>query len=216
MRFSRRALLVLGLFSAAAHAQCPVGHDAMGERLFSHGGTSYKAQLCWNPRGDASVAGGSLRVTVYQGEHRAAEASFPVDVEGEVKGIHFDRASYVLSARAPTFPVLVDARLRGVAFDQYSTDLWLLTLDSGKLKQVLVQNVVWDSWATQCQTDCVETSKSKTVLIIAPQKSAQGMSDLKLRTRGSSTPYGQDAKQAQLTDKTTHYVFNGEVYTAQD
>ncbi len=213
---AQAAIVACAALGTAAYAQCPEQHEPVGDQLFNQNGAAYRVQMCWNPRGDASVAGGSLRVTAYQGERRAAEASFPIDVEGQVKVIRFDRANYALSAKAPTIAVLVEARLRGATFDQQSTDLWLITLDKGQLKRVLVQNVAWDSWGTQCEPDCADTSKSKTVIIIAPQKSAQGMSDLKLRTRGTSTPYGKSDAAAQVTDKTTRYVFNGEIYTAQD
>jgi frataxin-like iron-binding protein CyaY len=200
------------LAGAAVHAQCPDKHEAVGERLFNQGGAAFKVQLCWNPQGDSSVAGGTLRVMAYQGERLAAEASFPVDVEGQVRAIKFDRANYPINAKMPTFPVLVEARSRGATFDQYTTDLWLITLDAGKLKKVFAQNVAWESWGTQCEPDCIETTKSKTVVIVAPEKSAQGLSDLKLRARGKTTPYGKDEKAAVATDETTRYVFTGEQY----
>jgi len=206
----------LALLGGVAQADCAPPLEARGERLFNQNGTAYRAQLCWNPQGDATVAGGNLAVTVWQGERQVAQATFPVDIEGSVRDIRFDRANYALSAKAPTFPVLVDARLRGVTFDQYSTDLWLLTLDGGQLKRVLVQNVAWEAWGTQCEPDCIDTSKSKTVVVIGTQKSPQGMSELRMRTRGSTTPYGKDGKAAQPIDSTTRYVFNGTSYEARD
>jgi hypothetical protein len=109
----------------------------------------------------------------------------------------------------------VEARAHGATFDQYTTDLWLITLDAGKLKKVFAQNVAWESWGTQCEPDCIDTTKTKTVVIIAPEKSAQGLSDLKLRTRGKTTPYGQSEKSAEPTDQTTRFVFNGELYEAK-
>lgn len=210
-----RLLLVFlpGLVGQVAAAQCPPQHEAVDERSFIHAGTQYTVRLCRNPEGDA---GGSLQALVLQDGRSVVQASFPVDVEGEVRAIRFDGASYALSAQAPTFAVLVEARLRGATFDQYSTDLWLLALDAGRLKRVLVQNVAWEAWGTQCEPDCIDTTRSKTLVVVAPQKSPQGMIDLRLRTRGTSTPHGKGREAAKAMDQTTRYVFDGEAYQAQE
>lgn len=210
----RAAAAAFAAAAALAHAQCPDKHEAVGERLFNQAGAAYKVLLCWNPQGDPSVAGGSLRVMAYQGDRLAAETTVPVDVEGQVRAIKFDRANYPIHAKTPSFPVLVEARSRGATFDQYTTDLWLFTLEGAQLKKVFAQNVAWESWGTQCEPDCIDTTKNKTVVIIAPEKSPQGLHDLKLRTRGKTTPYGQGEKAAEATDKTTRYVFTGEQYEA--
>ncbi|RZL33727.1 MAG: hypothetical protein EOP35_17205 [Rubrivivax sp.] len=151
---------MLLLPAAAAQAECNPPLEARAERLLNQGGAAYRAQLYWNPQGDATVAGGSLAVTVWQGERQVAQA--------------------------------------------------------GQLRRVLVQNVAWESWGTKCEPDCADTSKNKSVIVIAAQKSPQGMSDLRVRTRGSSTPYGKDDKAAQSVDSTTRYVFNGTAYEARD
>jgi hypothetical protein len=208
------AALLPGAWTAAvAAAQCPPMHDIVDDRASDHAGTPYTVTLCSNPQGDAS---GSLQVLVYQGERLAGQAGVPVDVEGEVRAIRFDGASYALSAKAPTFPVLVEARLRGATFDQYSTDLWLFTLDAGRLKRVLAQNVAWQAWGMQCEPDCIDTTRGKTVVIVVPQKSPDGMSDLRLRTRGTSTPHGKGNKASKAIDQTSHYMFDGQAYRLRD
>ncbi|MCY4747100.1 hypothetical protein NYO99_19155 [Pelomonas sp. UHG3] len=207
---------MLALLGSAAHAGCAPPQEPKGERLFMQNGAAFRAQLCWHPQGDVGAAGGRLAVTVWRGEQRVAQVSFPVDIEGTVRDIRFDRANYALSAQAASFGVLVDTRLRGAGFDQYSTDLWLLVLDGGQLARVLVQNMAWEAWGTQCEPDCIDTSKTKSIVVIGAQKSPQGMSELRVRTRGWTTPYGQGSQAAQRVDGTTRYVFNGAVYEAKD
>ncbi|WP_266168751.1 hypothetical protein [Dyella subtropica] len=201
--------VVLAASASLAHAQCPAKHEAMGERLFKQGGASYRVQLCWNLQG---FTGGSLLVQAYQGEQLVAETTVPMDVEGQVRAIRFDRANYPLSDEGAAFPVLVETRSHGATFDQYTTDLWLFTLESRRLRKVFSQNVDWRFWVTQCESDCVDTTETKTVVIIGTEKSSQGLHDLKLRTRGKTTPYGRDETSAQTVDQTTRYVFNGEEY----
>ena len=205
--------LVVGAVSSA-HAQCPANYEAMGERQFAQNGATYTVSLCWNPKATPSGTGGSLRVTAYQGEKPVAETMVPVDVEGMVVEIKFDGAGYPLSATAPTFPVIVKARARGATFDQYTTDLWLFSLQASGLSKVFGENVSWESWGTQCEPECIDTTNTKTLVIIAPEKSAQGMHDLKLRQRGKTIPYGKSDKAAQAIDQTTRYVFTGSQYEA--
>jgi hypothetical protein len=212
VRWLRATVISLAASTSLAHAQCSEKEQAVGERLFSHVGSSYKVLLCWNPHGDPILAGGNLRVMAYLGEGLAAETTVPVDVEGQVRAIRFDRTNYPLNAKAPTFPVLVEARSRGATFDQYTTELWLFTLEGNRLKKVFAQNVAWESWGTHCEPNCIDTTKTTTVVIIAPEKSPQGLHDLKLRVRGKTTPYGQSEKAAEAMDKTTRYVFTGDQY----
>lgn len=131
-----------------------------------------------------------------------------------MRAIKFDRANYPLGAKAVTFPVLVEARARGATFDQYATDLWLFTLEGNRLRKVFAQNVAWESWGTQCEPDCIDTTKTKAVVIIASEKSPQGLPDLKLRTRGKTIPHGLGEQAAEPVDRTTRYVFTGVQYEA--
>ena len=115
---AQAAFAVSATMGTAAYAQCPEQHEPVGDQSFHQNGAAYRVQLCGNPRGDASGFGGSLRVTAYQGERRTTEASFPIDVEGQVKAIRFDRVNYVRSAKAPTFPVLIGPGCRWTAGGQ--------------------------------------------------------------------------------------------------
>ncbi len=210
------AIAALCAFAAAVNAACPAQHEAVAERLFNQAGSAYKVVLCWNPQAGATAAGGSLLVTANRGDQLVAQATLPVDVEGEVRGIRFDGANYALSDKVPVFPVLVEARLRGTTFDQYSTDLVLFALEGKDLKTVFSHNVAWEAWGTQCEQDCIDTTKTRTIVTIAPEKSAQGLHDLQLRTRGKTTAFGKPDTAAQAVDTTVRYVFNGETYEARD
>lgn len=199
---------------SAAHAACPSQHEPTGERTFDVSGATYQVQLCLKTLGDAGTAG-SLVVMAFKGGQLAAQATLPVDVEGEIRAVRFDTADYPIAPKMPAIPVHIEARLHGASFDQYSSDLWLLVLDGKTIKQVLVQNVSWESWGTQCGTDCIDTTKTNTIVVIAPEKSAQGFHDLKLRTRGKVTPPGKPETAATTVDKTTRYVFTGQAYEAK-
>jgi len=213
MPFARRiaacALLVLSF--SVAHATCPPQHEPAGERRFDVSGTPYLVQLCLKTPGDAGTAG-KLVVMAFKGDQPAAQATLPVDVEGEIRAVRFDTADYPIAPKMPAIPVHIEARLRGASFDQYSTDLWLLMFDGQAIQQVLAQNVSWESWGTQCDTDCIDTTKTRTIVVIAPETSARGFHDLRLRTRGKVTPPGKPEAAANNVDKTTRFVFNGQAY----
>jgi hypothetical protein len=199
-----------------ANGSCPAHHEAVGQRQFNQAGSTYKVYLCWRPQATATAAGGSLLLTAYLGDQVAAQATTPLDVEGQVRSVRFDRATYALNEKVPVFPVLVEARLRGATFDQYSTDLMLFALEGKDLKNVLSQNIAWEAWGTQCEPDCIDTTKTKTAVIIAPERSAQGLHDLKLRTRGTTTAFGKPGAAAEVVDKTVRYIFNGQMYEGME
>lgn len=216
MKLLTKMLGVLALSAAPSlHAyaagSCVQGQEPVGERTFTQAGTSYKAVLCWDATPSPSANGGKLRLSVYRGEQLAAQTTNEFDVEGQVRGVRFDKVSYVLSSKVLTIPVLVEARLRGTTFDQHSTELLLFTMEGQELTKVFSDNVAWESWGTQCEPDCIDSTKTRTVVILT-DKTTEGLRDLKLRTRGTVTPHGQPDSAAQKIDKTTQMVFTGKKY----
>jgi hypothetical protein len=196
---------------------CPSGRTPQDARKFRHGGISYTALLCLNEPNSENRVPNTLSVLTYRSDRQlAAEITVPLDIEGQVRSVKFDETTYVLSSNTLTLPVLVDARLRGFAFDQYTTDLLLFTLKERQLRQVLSQNVRRSSWASspQCEASCLDTTITKTTVIILPAKPTNGMQDLQLHTRGKTVPEGVNDKLAQTINHRTNHAFNGQVYEA--
>jgi hypothetical protein len=90
---------------------CPSGEKPNDSRTFRQGDSTYTALLCWNRQAGLSIQS-SLSILAYRNDGQlAAEATVPLEVEGQVKAVKFDGTDYVISSSSPTFPVLVDARL---------------------------------------------------------------------------------------------------------
>jgi hypothetical protein len=197
-------LSAAGSLHAHAIGTCPQGQEPADERSFRRTGASYKAVLCWVATLALPADGGKLLVSVYRGKQVEAQTTVGLDVEGQVRRVRFDNASYVLSSKALTIPVIVEAQLHGATFNQHSTDLLLFTMEGRALKQVFSGNVAWESWGTQCEPDCIDLTRTRTVVVVTDQPKL-GFRDLELRTRGTVTPHGKPDSAAQM-------IFTGSKY----
>lgn len=203
----RAAWLVLGMLcSAPAFAVgCAAGADPVDERRFGRGDEAITVQLCHDAKPVAGGPAGSLAVTALRGDLPVAKLSLPIDVEGELRKIRFDGASYALGDKVPAIPVLLEARLHGATFDQYDSDLWLIRFDGKALSLVLAQPISRESWGTDCEPDdCIEASSTRSLLIISPEIRRGSLSDLRVRTRRKDAPRG--------THTLERFVFNGQRY----
>ena len=183
---SRTALLALGagLLAAMARAACLDAAPAVAERSFMHAKQSYRAELCLlrgSHKQVADIGHGLMQLNLFrvsdqagQPEGLAAQIIEPVDVEGQLRELSLDRATYALHAEIPTVAVLIKSRDRGVEHDQYLSDLQLYMPQAAipargqtqALQRVASINTSRESWGTQCGKDCQDTIHSKTLVIV--------------------------------------------------
>jgi hypothetical protein len=202
----RAALLTLAMLASAqaVAAGCAGDGEPIDERRFGGGAEAITVQLCHDGKPLPAGPAGSLEVTASRGDRTLAQLRLPIDVEGDLRKIRFDGATYALGDQLPAISVVLEARLRGSTFDQYSTDLWLIRFDGKALSLVLARSVGRESWGTNCDPDCISTTDTETLVIVAPGKSKQGLHDLRLRTRSRKSP--------RSSDRIERLVFDGQRY----
>ena len=84
-----------------------------------------------------------------EGESLVASRVEAIDIEGQLRGIRFDRASHVLHPPRPAIALRISARDPGAAHEQELTDLLLYMSEGRALPRVAELNVARNTWGTQ-------------------------------------------------------------------
>ena len=201
---------------SSAWAACPDGSPASDELRLRHADRHYRAELCLlqGSQPDVQDMGhGLLQLNWFsvtpEGESLAASSVEAIDVEGQLRGIRFDRARYVLHPQRPAIALRISARDQGAEHDQELTDLLLYMPDGRALPRVAELNVARSTWGTQCAPRCQDSVDSRSVVVVLARQT-QGYKDLQLKMRARITPEGSGTPRTET--QTAIWRWNGTRY----